>query len=371
VIGTVVLAFVVVVGFSWVRSVVVSNQESFAARNAEWMRDNHLGFVVDRVEQYQYANDQPRNGGSPDKALTHGLGTSPRPRAADAVGQLPVPMVTRAVPPFPGEGVWSPLGEATAAGSYGVYTTRVRPNALKTSLVDFVARIDPRLVDVRIVAGAKLPGGSWSHPPEITPAECPRAILAVNGGFRFDQSEGGWYSDGHASADYPLVRGAASLVLMKDGTVRVGEWGRDIDMKDLGKVATVRQNLRLMVDNGLVVATIDDGPTWGAKLKNSLFVWRSGYGITAGGQLVYVGGPGLTPRDLAERLVDAGAVRGMQADINPSWVTSNLYRSTSSGCHGSKALDATPALGGQKSSGDRYLTSDTRDFIEVLSRSKA
>ena len=371
VIGVVVLGCVLVVGFSWARAVLVSNQESFAARNAEWMRDNHLGFVVDRVEQYQYAHDQPRNGGTPVKALTRGVDTAKRPVASSVGDAPPAPMVTRATPPFPGEGVWSPAGPPTPGGKYGVYTTRIRPNALKTSLVDFVARIDPKLVDLRIVAGTKLPGGSWSHPPEITPAECPRAILALNGGFRFDQSEGGWYSDGHASPDYPLVTGAASLVVMKDGSVRLGEWGRDIGTKDLGKVATVRQNLRLMVDNGAVVPTIDDGPTWGARLKNSLFVWRSGYGITADGQLLYVGGPGLTPRDLAERLVDAGAVRGMQGDINPSWVTSNLYRATSTGCHGAKALDAAPSLGGQKSSGDRYLASDTRDFIEVLSKSKA
>lgn len=364
------LVVVGVVGASWVRSVATSNQESFAARNAEWMRDNHLGFVVDRVEQYQYAHDQPRSGGTPDKALTPQPDRSAPETAAPPKLAVPPPMPTRAVPPFAGEGTWSPAGPATPSGTYGVYTTRIRPNALKTSLVDFVARIDPHLVDVRIVPGTKLPGGSWSHPPNITAEECPRTILALNGGFRFDQSEGGWYSDGRSAVDHPLVTGAASLVLMKDGTIRLGEWGRDITVPDLGLVATVRQNLHLMVNNGAVVPAIDDGPTWGARLKNSLFVWRSGYGITADGMLLYVGGPGLTPRDLAERLVDAGAVRGMQGDINQSWVTSNLYQTTASGCHGSKALDADPSLGGQKSSGDRYLTSDTRDFIEVLAKSK-
>lgn len=206
------LVVVGVVGASWVRSVATSNQESFAARNAEWMRDNHLGFVVDRVEQYQYAHDQPRSGGTPDKALTPQPDRSAPETAAPPKLAVPPPMPTRAVPPFAGEGTWSPAGPATPSGSYGVYTTRIRPNALKTSLVDFVARIDPHLVDVRIVPGTKLPGGSWSHPPSITAEECPRAILALNGGFRFDQSEGGWYSDGHSAVDHPLVAGAASLV---------------------------------------------------------------------------------------------------------------------------------------------------------------
>ncbi|MFN8052617.1 MAG: hypothetical protein U0Q22_14315 [Acidimicrobiales bacterium] len=360
----VVLALLVPVGVSWGRVVAASSQESIAARSAEWMRDHHLGFVVDRVEQYQYEHDQPKSGGRPAAALLRrGRSTS-----AVAAGTAPAPMPTRASPPFAGEGVWTPAGPPSATGAYGVYTTRIRPNALKTSLVDFVARIDPRLVTVQIVAGTKLPGGSWSHPSEITPAECPRAILALNGGFRFDQSEGGWYADGHEAAGHPLVDGAASLVRFRNGTMTVGAWGTDIRASQLPAIDTVRQNLKLMVDHGAVVPTIDDGPVWGARLKNSLFVWRSGYGVTKDGMLVYVGGPGLTPRDLAERLVDAGAVRAMQGDINPAWVTSNLYRHTSSGCHGTKALDAPTSLGGQKSSGDRYLTSDTRDFVEVLAK---
>ena len=355
-----------IVFISWGRTVIASNHESFAARNAGWMRDNHLGFIVDRVEQVQYANDQPKSGGAPDKAL---IALTPVPNSVLAPSHpAPEPMPTPAVPPFPGEGMWAPAGRANADGSYGVYTTLIRPNADITTLVDFVAWIDPTLVDVQIIPGTKLPGGTWSHPSKITAAECPQTVLALNGGFRFDQSEGGWYSDGHASDNYPLVDGAASLVVMNDGTVQLGAWGKDVNPANLPNIATVRQNLRLMVDEGAVVANIDDGPTWGAKLKNSLFVWRSGYGITSTGKLVYVGGPGLTPRDLAQRLVDAGAVRGMQGDINQSWVTSNLYLDGPNGCHGTKALNVAPENGGQKSPGDRYLTSDTRDFIAILEK---
>jgi hypothetical protein len=47
--------------------------------------------------------------------------------------------------------------------------------------------------------------------------------------------------------------------------------------------------------------------------------WRSGLGITADGALVYAAGPALDPLQLAELLVRAGAVRGMQLDINPNW----------------------------------------------------
>jgi len=364
--------FVVVVGFSWVRAITKAGQESFAARNAEWMRDHHLGFIVDKFEQVQVANDQPKDGGTPSKALTRSDAvptTQPSRKAAAVVAVPPPPaMRTSAAQPFAGEGVWTPAGPLTKDGHYGVYTTRVRPNARKSSLVVFVARIDPKHSQVKIIPGTELPGGTWSHAPQITAAECPTAILASNGGFRFDQSQGGWYSDGRVSPNFALANGAASLVTYKDGTVTVGQWGRDISEKDLPRVQTVRQNLGLMVDGGAVVGNIDDGPKWGAKLRNSLFIWRSGYGITADGNLIYIGGPGLTPRDLAERFVDAGAVRAMQGDINPEWVAANLISSDASGCHGTKGLDATPATGGQQSGPNRYLSVDTRDFVAVLAK---
>jgi hypothetical protein len=42
-------------------------------------------------------------------------------------------------------------------------------------------------------------------------------------------------------------------------------------------------------------------------------------GVTADGALVYVVGPKLSPVQVAGLLARAGAVRGMQLDINPTW----------------------------------------------------
>ncbi len=120
-----------------------------------------------------------------------------------------------------------------------------------------------------------------------------------------------------------------------------------------------------MVDDGQIVADLDQ-KDWGAQLKNSYFIWRSGYGVTRDGALLFVGGPGLQPRDLAQTLVNAGAVRGGQGDINPEWVVSNLYGVGPDGkCHGTKGLDGPEDKGGQRSSANRYLKTDTRDFIAV------
>ena len=53
-----------------------------------------------------------------------------------------------------------------------------------------------------------------------------------------------------------------------------------------------------------------------ANATNTLALW---VGVTASGDLIYVVGPVLSPLMLADLLVRAGAVRGMQLDINPTW----------------------------------------------------
>jgi len=53
--------------------------------------------------------------------------------------------------------------------------------------------------------------------------------------------------------------------------------------------------------------------------------WRSGAGVTANGALVYIEGPALSPLQLAQLLVRAGVVRGMELDINPNWPVFATY----------------------------------------------
>jgi hypothetical protein len=59
--------------------------------------------------------------------------------------------------------------------------------------------------------------------------------------------------------------------------------------------------------------------------------WRSGVGVTASGALVYAVGPDLDPLQLAQLLVRAGVVRGMQLDINPYWPVFATYAPAAAG----------------------------------------
>ena len=86
-------------------------------------------------------------------------------------------------------------------------------------------------------------------------------------------------------------------------------------------VVAVRQNLILLVDHGVAASSAGIPSDWGAVLGGGSYTWRSGVGVTVGGDLVYVGGPSLDPASLARLLIAAGAVRAMELDINPEWVS--------------------------------------------------
>ena len=171
--------------------------------------------------------------------------------------------------------------------------------------------------------------------PDYIPAGQRKGLLATfNGGFKLDSAGGGFYLNGiyHGS----LVNGAASIVYYKNGTIKIGEWGRDFTMNS--SIEGVRQNLKLLVDHGKVAANANSDvmSNWGATLGGGYYVWRSGIGITKDGRIVYVYGPALNAQDLGLLLQRAGAVEGMQMDINPAWMKFDYYQAKG------KPSDPTP-----------------------------
>jgi len=186
--------------------------------------------------------------------------------------------------------------------------------------------MDSHLLTARLYSGSRSPGGGpYRYTAPIQPAQAATLVAAFNGGFLMNAARGGYYTQGR-TVD-PLRRGAASLVIYADGSVDVGAWGRDVRMT--GNVVSVRQNLVPLVASGRPTAQASaNWRTWGstcgaascaATVPGIEHQWRSGLGITATGALVYAAGPALDPMQLAQLLVRAGVVRGMQLDINPDW----------------------------------------------------
>ncbi len=63
----------------------------------------------------------------------------------------------------------------------------------------------------------------------------------------------------------------------------------------------------------------------GSTIGQAAYISRSGFGVTATGVEVYVGGPALSVCTLGRILADAGVQRGLQLDINPHWVSGTYF----------------------------------------------
>lgn len=338
---------------------------SMSARLAEWAREHGGASVVNWAENEWYSHHQPKIGGALPKGTIHKPKTVTTAPAAVAVPHLPepAPIVPIVSPAVTGEGQWSPAGRLVD-GVPAVYTTVLRPSAIHTSYVVGIAWMDATLLKATLYSGSQIPGGGpYTHTAPVSPSDATSLVAAFNAGFLMPAANGGYYTDGKTID--PLRDGAASFVVYKNGTSTVGQWGRDVSMS--ADVASVRQNLDLLVDNGQVVpaAYNANATQWGATLGGADYVWRSALGVTANGALVYVGGPGLNIIDLANILVKAGAARAMELDINTDWVNFSSYQpSTPSGL--ASAVNGTELLSGMTGTPGRYFASWwARDFITL------
>jgi uncharacterized protein YigE (DUF2233 family) len=301
---------------------------SVSARFAEWLRGHGGGSLVTWAENTWYSHHPPPVGGKPAK------GAIPTPRSTVARETTPAavlpahlppptPITPIASPPVAGEGQWHPAGRLID-GLPAVYEAYLRPDTVHTSVVAGVAWMDTKLLSATLYSGSTIPGGGpFRNSAPVSPGAAATLVAAFNSGFLMSNAGGGYYTDGKTVA--PLRSGAASFVIYDNGTATVAQWGRDATMAP--SVTAVRQNLDLVVDNGHPVPGLNANDTtkWGFTLKNQVYVWRSGVGVTATGALVYVGGPDLNITDLADVLARAGAVRAMELDINTDWVNLATY----------------------------------------------
>lgn len=276
--------------------------------------------------------------GRADQATT--TPTTVAPTTATTAAPAPPP------PPVPGGSVaWRPEGRS-AVNRPLVYRGNV--NGVE------VAWLDPQLTRPVFVPGTGDPGGPWSWGGQIAPEVRGQLVAAFNGGFKMGDIAGGWYSDGRVLKD--LVPGQASLVIYNDGRVVVGEWGRDVTLTP--DVVAVRQNLGLLVDGGVPVGAAGNSGAWGGSVAG-VATARSAAGVDANGALVLAQAR-VSPQGLAEALAAAGAVRGMQLDINPDWTTFILYGQNPDGSVSGGQVMGSGGPGGL------YLSPYARDFFAVL-----
>jgi hypothetical protein len=361
VIGVLIIVFLCWVAFSVGQALTAPGGGSTSAKLAEWARDHYLGPVVTFGEWVSY--NPPKVGGKPgfSLAVPSGAAATPVKTARGFQPNIPLKLTSPAGKPLPGEGRWRVL--ETVKNEPAIFGTFLRADKVHTSVVAGIVSLDQRLVRFGLRPGVEDPGpGHWKASTWLPPGTRRGLLATFNGGFKLDSAGGGFYLNGkHKGA---LVKGAASVVYYRDGTIKIGSWGSEVGMTS--NVVGVRQNLKLLIDHGQVSPSVnsDVNSKWGATLGGGYYVWRSGIGITQGGRVIFVYGPSLNVQDLANLLRRAGAVEGMQLDINPEWMSFDYYQA------GNTPQDPVPhaLLPTQQGSAYRYYQPYSRDFTVVYTR---
>ncbi len=239
------------------------------------------------------------------------LGTGVVPRLARALAAAPAPEKPQAG--------WT-VGVRSARGVVSDYKMEYVAGVWFR-----VFRLRARSALLRWHVGALDPPGAWGAvPADAGPAidwssEGLAGVVGVfNGGFKVGAHAGGSMVDGRVLS--PLVPGDMTIALDAAGHWRLGVWGQTLPSASFHPIA-LRQNLLPLVLGGrLTSAAHANILTWGSPLNNQPEEPRSGLGVDAAGNLVYVATmSNIGPVQLGEALVGAGVRSGMELDMNPYW----------------------------------------------------
>jgi hypothetical protein len=345
---------------SYISYITSPSNSSVGVNTVEWLRDNGARAIVNQIENWYYSLSAPSKGGPALKSLPTQAGALGSRLAAGAAGlrvhYYRPPAISPVIQPaLPGEGVWRPTF-AGGGPNPPVLITRFRPQAAYPQLVAGVAWINQTRTSTWLYPGIQEPSVSLPSrgPEEVPPGARGNLVATFNSGFKLADSGGGFAVGGHTYV--PLKDGLGTVVRYADGHVDVISWAGGSSVPP--NIVYARQNLPLIVNNGLPNPNLSNGPEWGATLGNAIQVWRSAVGVDKNGNLLYAAANDQTVGSLAEIMLRAGAVRAMELDINTYWVSFITYRHPG-------AIGAANLLPDMDRTNQRYLSPDDRDFFAV------
>ncbi len=266
---------------------------------------------------------------------------------------------------------WQAFGATAVNGDPIMARAVVNPDLTRPYAQAALVRIDLSKVQLHLVAGTIEPKAVPGTPLVTRSGTIPSVdqangllLAAFNGGFKAVHGGYGMQLDTGVTLRPPLD-GIATLALYRDGTVKIGAWGRDIQSGS--DLIAYRQNCPLLVDAGQINPHVNDESRkeWGYTVKNLDTTWRSGVGLSKDGRfLIYAVGNSLTVESLAQALQQAGAEYAMQLDINGFYTRFVTYTPAASST-GRPALVANKLL--KEMSGDpaQFLHPYDRDFFYV------
>jgi hypothetical protein len=346
--------------YSYTTTMLKPSSLPLGVRTVEWIRAHGGNWFADEAEHFWYSWHAPKKGGPQLKSLPSvGLApaVAPSPTAKRPAVAWP-PAIKPVFPhPLPGEGVWKRTGPLID-GAPPVLITTFRTELDYPQIVAYVAWFDHTRTALAWYPGRYEPPNAPVRGPMMVPSDQRSRLLATfNGAFTYAAGLNGSSVNGRTNE--PLRDGLATLIGYRDGRVDVTTW---TDGPNAGpQVASARQSLRLIIDNGRLNPALDTSDKWGYTLGGAVRVWRTGVGIDRRGNLIYAAANYQTVITLARILQRAGAVRAMQFDINPEWPSLITY--THRG-----GLGPTKIVPNVQQAVTRYLVPDDRDFFAVYIR---
>jgi len=264
-----------------------------------------------------------------------------------------------------GEGTWQPYlydleGHEVAARTF------LQPDPERPFAIVAVVAFDLTRTRLHYVLGFNepaLPDGPRGE-GLIPEADRQEGVLlaAFNGGFR--AANGGFGAMADGIVVLPPISEMATVGIYRDGEVRIGNWGEEIN--DSPDLLAWRQNCRLVIQDGEISPRVynDSITDWGASISNQIVTRRSGLGLDREAKtLYYFAGPSLSMPVLADAMLASGVHNGMLLDINNFWVLFAAIHFEEDG------PVAEPLLPNEMiDKVDRYLGPSPADFFYVTSR---
>lgn len=316
------LSFVGPEPIEWLEHRVFSVQDQ-VARWTAWLRESSNAEQEERVrEELGVAHSSERR----RFELAH---------ADPEQGFPPAPMRPVFSSPLSGEGEWMPVVEDPFAKTYPnapvpFYTSYIRPDRERSFARVYVVMWDPRLVQLRMMAGTREPEGATGEtgPGQFSRDEktLERVVGGFNGGFQALHGEFGMMVD--KTVYLPPKPWAATVAVFQDGRVAMGSWTDPPEGRRAYREEWALEQIPSdMVDFRQNLTSVVEGDRynpwgrwwWGAAPLNAdeqLHIDRSGLCLTEEGHLAYFWGRSLGPEALGEAMLRARCSRGMHLDMN-------------------------------------------------------
>lgn len=297
--------------------------------------------------------------------LTDKTGVSSKPQYMEPRSESALKVITplAGLQPVVGEGVWLNRELKLFPGKEVMAYTFIRPDITRPFAYVTLVQVEMTGLRMGAVAGTSQPGGPVGNPgPGKIPGEIidsGKLVAAFDGGFQYRDGEFGMIVGNKTYL--PLKPDLGTLIGYEDGNLKIINYrGENLT----GRIAFIRQNCPILIENGKVFALDERNKRlWGRTFNSDILTWRSGIGLTPGGNIIYAVGNNLSPQSLAQALKMAGAENAIQLDINPFWVRFNIFDPKVNGGYSTTTLTKNLTDGSKG-----YLNGYSKDFFYIYKK---